>query len=116
MPETPASYTLTTLFPRASAVIAASSATGMSLVPAVMTVIFPMSCFSGNLPASAILLVGSYVSGTDPATKSAVSRLMRVMMMHFSPCSSILPAIPAICSGVLPAPNMTSVTPWRTPR
>ena len=49
-PATPTSYRRTTSLPRASAVRAASSATGMSLVPPVATTTFPLPSGEGRLP------------------------------------------------------------------
>ena len=50
IPATPTSYSLTTSLPYTSAVLAASSATGISLVPPVATTILPLPFFSGISP------------------------------------------------------------------
>ena len=110
-PDTPTSYSLNTSLPKVSAVIAASSATGMSLVPPVATTIFPMPEALDFSPIRPILASLKYVNPTLFFISSAFSPSSLVIRIFFWPFLTIASIIPMICSGVFPEPNTTSGTP-----
>ena len=80
-----------------------------------MTVIFPTRS-SVVLPATPMRLTGSYRMSMDCETMFAASGDILVIRTDVSPRWSILSAMEVICSGVLPAPKMTSGTPCLSPR
>ena len=115
-PATPASYTVSTRLPRASAATRASSATGRSDVPAATTRTRPRPV--GSAAARRVMMratAWNCASGTSARTASNASGPVRVTM-RVSPLATIRSAMAAVCAGVLPAPNTISGTPWRTPR
>ena len=97
--------------PYASAVSAASSATGMSLVPPVATTIFPIPSLGGISPIMPIFDNLSYLKSYFLPTYSAAFFFILVIRIVFSCSLSISSTIAAICFLVLLLPYMTSDIP-----
>jgi len=89
-------------------VIAASSATGWSLVPPVAITMRPMPSGGGIVPATAMRASGKYskpIPVSRPASSSAAASVSRrVMSTACWPAASSAAVIARICSGVLPEP------------
>ena len=115
-PATPTSFTRTTSLPMKSAVSAASSATGKSLVPAHSTAMVP-GRLAKRLASTAMHRADSWctASGNCPRTAAAWSALARVISTRSSR-SITLAAMAATWRGVFPEPKIISGNPCRSDR
>src|SRR3990172_3202212 len=117
IPATPTSKRRSTRLPRNSAVTAASSATGMSDVPAVTTSTAPFPTTFGA--ASRTTRQRAFGWACDPRSRFRSARIFssdRRVMRTPVPAFRIDRAIATICSAVFPSPKITSGTPCRIPR
>src|SRR6185503_15968018 len=112
MPATPTSLIRATQSPSAAEVMAASSATGRSLVPAVTISTVPVPRDGGSVPATYAVRPTSLIStlGMAARRRSAASGWSRVTSTPF-PRAAIRVAMASTCSAVFPAPYTTSGKP-----
>src|SRR5512143_2521893 len=117
IPATPTSKRRSTRLPRNSAVTAASSATGLSEVPAVTTRTIPFPRIFGAPSRTTRQRASGWAC--DRRSRFRRARIFssdRRVTRTPEPAFRIDRAIVTICSAVFPSPKITSGTPCRIPR